>query len=119
MSRNTEKIQCNKCELEFKERSELRIHMKKTHASTVARCWKFKDGNCNLSNGSCWFIHEENSPHKENDVTMEEAPETTNNSVFHEAMQKTPPDQMSQLITIITKLTLKVENLEKMAQIVN
>ena len=71
------------------------------------------------ANGSCWFIHEENSPDKEDDVTMEEAPETTNNSVFHEAMQKTPPDQMSQLITIITKLTLKVENLEKMAQIVN
>ena len=49
------------------------------------------------------------------DELNEGTDESTNESVFCEAKEKTPPDQMSHLIKIITKLSLKVENLEKIA----
>ena len=110
---NISKLHCNECGLEFVEKVELRKHMKKKHAISVARCWNFKDGNCNLANESCWFLHEEESPQMEENVTLEEAQQEE--SVFREATEKTPPDQMGQLIKIIAQLTLKVENLEKMA----
>ena len=65
-------------------------------------------------------MHEEkpnkgNESPDEEEITLEEANDDTT-SVFHEDMEKTPPDQMSQLVEIIKKLTIKVENLEKMAQ---
>jgi hypothetical protein len=65
-------------------------------------------------------MHEEkpnkgNESTDEEEITLEEDKVTTN-SDFREDMEKTPPDQMSQLVEIIKKLTIKVEHLEKLAQ---
>ena len=95
-------------------------HTKRFHPLTVAKCRNYKTGNCNLADNDCWFMHEakqnkdKESPDEE-EINLEEANVNTD-SVFHKVMEKTPPDQMSQLVDIIKKLTIKVENLEKMTQ---
>ena len=114
------KISCNECEKEFVQKPDLMKHIKKYHSKTVAKCRDYRTGNCNLADDTCWFMHEEkpnkgNESTDEEEITLEEDKVTTN-SDFREDMEKTPPDQMSQLVEIIKKLTIKVEHLEKLAQ---
>ena len=112
---------CNKCTKLFVGNSNLMKHNKLEHTATVARCRNFKEGNCKRTQESCWFLHDEKAKYTldEDEVTVEElndSNEAAKDSFFCEAREKSPPDQMSQLIKIITKLSLKVENLEKMTQ---
>ena len=93
--------------------------MKTEHIRTLGKCRDFALGKCESTSESCWFLHDENVEQllDEEEMIVEEDEETNkfcNESVFQEAKEKTPPDQMSQLIKIITSLALKVENLEKM-----
>ena len=87
----------------------------------MARCRNFKEGNWNWTQESCWFLHDVKAKDTfdEDGVTVEELNDSNkaaNDLVFREAKEKGPPDQKNQLIKIITELSSKVENLEKMTQ---
>ena len=50
---------CKDCESKFGSKSNLMMHRKKEHREKVPRCRRFRQGDCELSDDSCWFIHEE------------------------------------------------------------
>ena len=63
------------------------IHRKNHHGRTVKTCYKFINKNCNNTEATCWFKHENvNDEHKKSDH------ENEYNSVFRERQksQKTP-----------------------------
>ena len=101
---------CTECEHIFSDKGNLMKHMKTDHPKIVPMCRNFLQGNCNLSDNSCWFNHEKD------DRNMNVEENELNNSVFHMAPEKIPPDQISLLMTMIKKLSLQVENLEKITQ---
>ena len=112
---------CHKCEKCFAGRHELMKHTKIEHKPSVASCKNYIEGICKQTKESCWFLHENKEMKESNeeeiimDELNEETDESPNESFFCEAKEKTPPDQMSQMIKFITKLSLKIENLEKIA----
>ena len=115
---STEEHDCNKCEIIFTQKSDLMKHLKKEHPTTVPKCRNYMQGKCHLTEELCWFAHPiivVDEIHK-NNVADKKAED---DSVFHEAQEKTPPDQMSYLIEIVTKLALKVKNIERMTQKTN
>ena len=87
-------------------------HMKKEHSNMVPQCRNFIQGNCELSNDFCWFVHEVNET---NSDEKKDAKNDFDNPVFREAQEKTLPDLMS-VMTMIKKLSLQVENIVKMTQ---
>ena len=123
---------CNKCGVIVAENGDLKKHMKECHPRTVAICRKFIEGNCNLSDKSCWFLHVEQdfkNEMSEDQATLDEASDVDgkndkhvdeeqkmNDSVFYKAQVKAPPDQMSQLIEIVKNMALQVMNIEKITQ---
>ena len=50
---------CKDCESKFGSKSNLMMHRKKEHREKVPRCRRLRQGDCELSDDSCWFIHEE------------------------------------------------------------
>jgi hypothetical protein len=50
---------CNQCGKVFKTKSDLMKHILAEHKKRVAKCRNFLQGNCNLDEMSCWFIHDE------------------------------------------------------------
>ena len=104
---------CHHCERTFNIRNDLMKHVKIEHIETVTKCKNFAEGNCSLRRESCWFLHDEKTDERAPGKSTEERNDNLNDSVFCEAKRKTPPDQMNQLIEIITKLSVKVENMEK------
>ena len=81
------------------------------HPDRVSKCKRFEQGKCNTNEQSCWFIHP--SAKIQNDG-MEMEKETTE-LVFREAQEKSPPDQMGNILNMISKLSFQVEQLEKIS----
>ena len=48
---------CNTCHQKFHQKSELMSHIKKEHIESLAICKFFKEGECNFSADTCWFLH--------------------------------------------------------------
>ena len=114
-------LSCNNCEERFVEERELRKHMKRKHPNLVPKCRDFRTGTCGLANESCWFVHEQKTKkdeqHQNVDETInEEANAGASDSVFHEAMNRTPPDLMIHIVKMLTELSMQMKNWEKMAQ---
>ena len=112
---------CDQCEKRFVGNKDLRMHMKNQHTSLVARCRKFRAGICELTSTSCWFLHEQEAKKgeeqkEEEEMISKEADNLNSDSVFCEATNKTPPDLMNHILEMITKLSVQVNNLEKIAQ---
>ena len=109
------RITCDHCEVVFKEKSDLRKHMKSSHAEKVSNCRSFMQGSCEL-NDFCWFNHvvqnKEDVLKRSKEANINE---NLNSSVFCMAPEKTPPDQMGLIMNMLNKLSVQVENLEKMA----
>ena len=105
-------FKCNVCEKKFENNSTLMKHKKMEHPDRVSKCKRFEQGKCNTNEQSCWFIHP--SAKIQNDG-MEMEKETTE-SVFREAQEKSPPDQMGNILNMISKLSFQVEQLEKMSK---
>ena len=61
---NTEEFEsskgCNECGYKSAQKSSMMTHMKKEHSQLVPKCRKFLQGNCELSNEFCCFVHELN-----------------------------------------------------------
>ena len=102
-------LQCNVCDDNFNLRSDLMSHKKTKHPDKVSKCKLFSQGNCTSDENSCWFVHQ--TEQKEDEAM--DTRDSTNESVFHKAEEKTPPDQMSSILTMIKRLSFQVEELEK------
>ena len=109
---------CNKCGKTCQTRSELKRHLKGEHRELVARCKNFIAGRCERMDRYCWFLHETNGEdltnkvleHKTEDMETESF---LKKSVFHEGKERTPPDQLTHIMEVLTKLSLRMENLEQ------
>ena len=118
VTESSERISCSKCDETFVDNQDLRKQIKVKHPVLVAKCRNFRTGSCDLTNESCWFVHEEKTKKDEDDedIIPGEANTANSESVFHEAAHKAPPDLMKHIVEMITKLSMQVNNLEKMAQ---
>ena len=109
---------CKDCGKTFLSKSDMMKHRKSEHKSKVSRCRDFLQERCNLSENACWYSHDE----KENEVKDHKSDEQEpdfQNSGFHRVQEKTPPDQMGKIMTLINKLSLQVELLEKKSMKIN
>ena len=112
MARSSLLYPCKECDKCFEHRSQLMKHKKENHLERISKCREFLQGNCNLDENSCWFGH--NIEQKENEKM--ETDEDINDQVFCEALEKTPPDQMKNILLMLNKLSVQVEHLEKMSK---
>ena len=101
---------CNDCEHVFEHRYQLMKHRKIEHIDKVSNCRVFSQGKCKLDENSCWFGH------KEKESEEMEIDEGINELGFHKAPEKTPPDQMKTIMDMIKKLSVQVEQLERISQ---
>ena len=120
---------CKYCDFKCGQKSDLMKHMKEYHSKSVAKCRNYLQKNCNLPESICWFMHHERNdeanvspdeyviPDEESDSPgMDDDDNDEKDSVFYKVHEKTPPDQMNQLIEIIKSLAIQVKNMEKFAQ---
>ena len=103
---------CNDCDKTFDSKSVLMKHKKIDHRSTVLKCRDFVQKKCSLSESSCWFLHDVKQSIDENHEESENEESGNKEQVFHMASEKTPPDQMTKILSLINKLSLQVEILE-------
>jgi hypothetical protein len=108
---------CTNCDLKFQIKAELMKHKKSEHRGNVMKCRDFLQGNCRLPEKSCWFIHEIPLDKMDN-LEPEPEPEPENESAatnqgFHMDHEKMPPDQLNMIMSLINKLSLQVQTLEK------
>ena len=103
---------CKDCDKRFMSKSDIMKHRKSEHKGKVSRCRDFLQGKCSLADNACWFSHDEKENEAEDNEFDEQEPDFQN-PVFHKVQEKTPPDQMSQIMSLINKLSLQVELLEK------
>ena len=91
------------------------MHRKKEHREKVPSCRRFRQGDCELSDDSCWFIHEEIT---DNDgdtfVDMEtEVSEQKEEGFFHKVQEKAPPDQLKLILERLDMLSVQVYQLKR------
>ena len=84
-------------------------HRKANHLEKVSKCRNLSEGNCNAEENFCWFAH----PRVEKESENMETDEELNESVFHKEQMKTPPDQLTDILKMIQKLSFQVKELEK------
>ena len=51
---------CNNCHQKFHQKKDLMFHVKREHTEGLAICKFFKEGKCNFSSQTCWFLHPQN-----------------------------------------------------------
>ena len=54
------RIECNFCKKEYKNKNELMLHKKNDHSKNVSNCWNFISGVCEFNDHDCWFKHPKN-----------------------------------------------------------
>ena len=89
---------CQECEMSFKTQSEIVKHMKAHHRNSVPKCRDFTQGNCDLEEKSCSFLHEEQN------MEVDQG--------FHYVREKTPPDQMNLMMNMLNKMKQEIESLK-------
>ena len=110
------KLTCQYCSETFEGKKDLKMHMKRKHRELVAKCTDFENGKCQLKEYWCWFIHEDQAKECTNNIEKNSENDSfkaeTNNQVFRETTEKIPPDQTSQILKMLTELSLQVKNIE-------
>ena len=64
-------------------------------------------------NENCWFIHEELTKQ----VVEASSEDVNEEQVFPKVQENLPPDQSKQIMEMLTKLSIKVKNLENLTLI--
>ena len=72
-------------------------HKKKVHGNLVSFCKNFAHGKCDFDENFCWFKHTADGM----DTDSEE-------QIFQNAQEKTPPDQSSIMMEMINKLSIQL-----------
>ena len=98
---------CRECGLKFVNYSQLDKHKKEAHSENVLKCKNLRQGKCEEE-----VIYNEEKQYIE-EMEIENSKEELD---FHVVKEKSPPDQIQTILTILSKLSGKVENLEKMSR---
>ena len=104
-----DELPCKDCDQTFNEQKELREHMKLNHVGSVRKCRYYENGCCERSNAKFWFIHEEQTKQ----ANLASSKVVNDEQVFPKVQENLPPDQFKQIMEMITKLSIKVKNLEE------
>ena len=102
---------CKECDYESALKPDLMKHIKSEHPKSTPRCRNYVQGKCELNDASCWFIHKADVKDANKEEVVEEG--SPEESDFHRAHEKTPPDQVTILRSMIEKISLQVEMLSK------
>ena len=90
--------------------------MKRKHRELVSKCTDFENGKCQLKDYWCWFVHEDQAEecktNKEKNLENDSDKAETDNQVFQNTSEKMPPDQISQILKMVTELRLQVKSLD-------
>ena len=109
-------LPCQYCSETFEKRKDLKMHMKRKHRELVSKCTDFENGKCQLKDYWCWFVHEDQAEecktNKEKNLENDSDKAETDNQVFQNTSEKMPPDQISQILKMVTELRLHVKNLD-------
>ena len=83
------------------------VHRKDTHSqANMFKCRDFKVGACRFDSKECWYSHDA--------LPQDEAQSNLPNQDFQKAPENQhPPDMMERLITMMKKLSEKVNKLER------
>ena len=92
---------CNVCGESFKEKSQLRRHIKAKHTESNQICEKYRKGQCDREPNDCWFLHKNDAASPEKQVFQQVSPNPY------------PPDQLSKMFWMMNNLMRKVEGMEK------
>ena len=92
---------CNICGESFKEKSQLRRHIKAKHTESNQICEKYRKGQCDREPNDCWFLHKNDAASPEKQVFQQVSPNPY------------PPDQLSKMFWMMNNLMRKVEGMEK------
>ena len=95
---SNENIICYKCSETFESKTDMMVHRKKKHASSVRICFKFAQNNCYYKNNSCWFLHEEEEIMDTDDIVeVDDRINIEEESVFQKVSENLrPPIQKKQ-----------------------
>ena len=89
-------------------------HKKANHLQAVPNCRKFMKGNCNFDNNQCWYSHSETFDSSEKGNNSNES------QVFQKGQEiSQPPDLIMRLFSMMEKMVVKVDNLEKVSKMKN
>ena len=102
---------CSFCESVFESLAQLMVHRKQVHdQASKFKCRDYKFGTCRFEATDCWYSHD--------DEPQTETQNKPNESGFQFVPQNShPPDMMERIMTMMEKLSEKVNMLEKSAQI--
>ena len=104
---------CRFCEETFRRKSEFMMHKKTHHEQAVPKCRENQLGKCVYSGIECWYKHEEMS-------FVYDFDKASKPSGFQMAPENNlPPEMMLRIMTMMEKLILKVDKLEKASQNLN
>ena len=98
---------CNECDANFTSKKELMKHKKLVHKQNIQKCRKYLQGNCAFEEQICWFSHE---------IVQQNKEKETEQQVFWEEKDTTPPDQIENIYAIIARLSQQVEQMMKNPQ---
>ena len=99
---------CYNCQTEFSSYRQLMNHRRLEHPSKKL-CRYFLKQECLFDEETCWYAH-----NSENMITKESDP--CNELGFQKATKKAPPDQMSDMLRMISNLSLQMKQLQQMGQ---
>ena len=106
-------MNCRYCAECFSSKNDLMMHKKQEHIEKVERCRKFLQGNCSLSENSCWYKHENNVTNQETNENVEIEESQQSQLGFCEAKERAPPDQLKIIMEMITKLSVQMTEIGK------
>ena len=94
------------------------MHKKTNHIVNVKTCEKYLKNLCLKSTDDCWYEHPSSEPESEDSSPPKAwtnvANESVKEKVFHEALGNSfTPDQMKNLLMMVSNLCSKVEKMEK------
>ena len=117
---NFDKFKCDQCGNELRGRANFMRHKKLLHPQVVPSCEKFSLSKCNRGETDCWFTHRQKEKNKNEENSWPKLPtsqprlKTSEQPVFREvAGQAIPPDQLKQMMDMLSNLCNKVKNMEK------
>ena len=110
------KEECYDCGKQFDSYYYLMNHRREEHKSNKP-CRYFLENRCNYEAEKCWYKHEEKAKMINEHNTDGQLNQEGQDSVFHRAVNKTPPDQMNSLSEIIKQMTIHMKSLKTIAQV--
>ena len=105
------KEECYNCRKQFDNYFHLMNHRREEHKSNKP-CRYFLENRCIYEAKKCWYMHKEKTQMTHELMIDGNVNEEGQDSVFYNAINKNPPDQMNLLSEIIKQMTIQMKNLQ-------